>query len=32
MTKLLALMYEKYPVFFEDLAKEFGVVQGKPAA
>jgi thymidylate synthase (FAD) len=32
MTKLLALMYEKYTVFFEDLAKEFGVVQGKPAA
>ena len=27
MTELLAMMYEKYPVFFEDLAKEFGVVQ-----
>lgn len=27
ITELLAMMYEKYPVFFEDLAKEFGVVQ-----
>lgn len=27
MTELLAKMYEKYPVFFEDLAKEFLVVR-----
>jgi thymidylate synthase (FAD) len=27
MTELLAMMYEKYSVFFEDLAKEFGVVK-----
>lgn len=27
MAELLAMMYEKYPVFFEDLAKEFLVVR-----
>lgn len=27
MKELLAMMYEKYPVFFEDLAKEFLVVR-----